>query len=94
MPTPKCDQHWHPEARMSPKCCEDEGHELPHKGYNMIWLKSPAVDKETAEKFLSYYRRIPNGQHEIYLQDDGTVHMTLRGLWAATAFLGVMPSSD
>lgn len=90
---PKCNQQWHPDVSI-PRCGEDEGHDLPHKGYGVIWYTSPVVDKETAEEFLRYYRRIPNGRCAIFLQDDGTVRMTLSGMRAATAFINIGPGSD
>lgn len=90
----KCWELWHAGVNQSPRCELDLDHEGDHKGNGMSWPKEPAVDAEAATKFLAYYRRIPNTNHEIVLLDDGTVHMTLRAFWATTAFLGVMPSSD
>lgn len=90
----KCWEQFLHELSDSPYCHKDEAHDGDHEGYGVRWTEEPQVDVDTATRFLKAYRRIPNQNHEIWLNHDGTVTMTLRGLEAAVRFLGVMPSSD
>ncbi len=85
----ECWELWHPGVTQSPHCGLKLNHKGDHEGNGMVWSKEPAVDAETAAKFLSYYRRIPNPNHAIVLNDDGSVTMTLSALRAATQFIDV-----
>jgi len=90
----KCWEIFHPGLKISPYCVEELDHEQDHKGFGLRWTEEPQVDAETAERFLKAYRAIPNSYHEIKLNHDGTVSMTLRGLEAAVRFIGVNMYGD
>lgn len=90
----RCWELWHSGVKHSPRCELDLDHEGDHKGNAMSWSKEPDVDVDTAAKFLQYYRRIPNSNHDIVLLDNGSVAMSLRALYAATVFIDVRSSDD
>jgi hypothetical protein len=70
------------------------GHGGDHAGNAFSWSQTPHVDATVAKKFLTYYRSIPNSNHDITLRDDGTVSMSLGAFQAATAFIGVNMHGD
>lgn len=90
----KCWEMFHPELGGGPHCAKDLGHEDAHQGNGLSWAEEPQVDAETAKRFLGAYYRIPNSNHEITLNHDGTVAMTLRGLEAAVRFIGLNMHGD
>ena len=86
--TEQCREMFHPKLGI-PFCTKDLEHEGGHKGFNFSWIEEPQVDEETARRFITAYRRIPNGIEGITLNDDSTVTMTLCGLEAAVRFVRV-----
>lgn len=60
----------------------------------MTWDKECLATAEQARKFLACYRAVPNSNHAIWLNDDGTVGMTLAGFSAATRFIGLSMHGD
>jgi len=90
----QCWRMWHPDLVGGPFCHEPLRHEGDHKGFGLVWSRSPRVSPKTADCFLSCYRSIPNNNHEITLRDDGTVTMTLRAFGNAVRFIRVHISDD
>lgn len=91
----KCWEMFHADIRNGPYCAFKElGHDGVHEGNGMRWEHESHATAEQASKFLACYRAIPNSHHEIWLNDDGTVGMSLSGFASATRFIHVGYGSD
>lgn len=93
----KCWQLWHAEIDRgnAPYCAHKEaGHDGLHEGGGLRWAEQSHAPVELARRFASAARRIPNGNPELWLNDDGSISGTVRGLEQAVMFLGVRGGDD
>lgn len=81
-----CCEKFYPGIARTPWCEQTPGHDGFHKGFGMIWERTPDVEPTIAERFLAAYRQIPNRYQLIFLRDDGTVVTSLGGFEAAVQF--------
>lgn len=91
----KCWEVWHPDLPNEIHCAyKDLGHDGPHEGRGFRWTTECHAPTDKARRFLKCYFGIPNSDHEIWLNDDGTVGMTMRGFEDATRFIHVSRGDD
>jgi len=90
----KCWEMFHPELQGGPYCQQDVEHTGSHKGFEFKWNEEPKVEVEVAAQFMELIRKIPNGNHEIWLNDDATVGMTMKGMADAVRFNSIRFSDD